>query len=146
DVCIIAVFFFFFFQAEDGIRDLYVTGVQTCALPIFMRLRRERVRTGGVDHFAQFAVDLRQRARDLDSRAGIVGHGRVAMREAREDQRLADVRLADEQESPGGWELRHCLSASWDGPSLHEVTIVTRRSARRHRRAFGRCATLRTWR
>src|SRR5690349_24855701 len=28
-------FFFFFFQAEDGIRDLYVTGVQTCALPIY---------------------------------------------------------------------------------------------------------------
>src|SRR5690349_21909060 len=27
-------FVFFFFQAEDGIRDLYVTGVQTCALPI----------------------------------------------------------------------------------------------------------------
>src|SRR6266496_1408846 len=26
--------FIFFFQAEDGIRDLYVTGVQTCALPI----------------------------------------------------------------------------------------------------------------
>src|SRR2546430_6267451 len=28
-------FSFFFFQAEDGIRDLTVTGVQTCALPIF---------------------------------------------------------------------------------------------------------------
>src|SRR5690349_23012355 len=27
----------FFFQAEDGIRDLYVTGVQTCALPICRR-------------------------------------------------------------------------------------------------------------
>src|SRR5207244_9458352 len=27
--------FFFFFQAEDGIRDDLVTGVQTCALPIF---------------------------------------------------------------------------------------------------------------
>src|SRR2546430_8719658 len=26
---------YFFFQAEDGIRDLTVTGVQTCALPIF---------------------------------------------------------------------------------------------------------------
>src|SRR5207253_6132021 len=26
---------FFFFQAEDGIRDGHVTGVQTCALPIF---------------------------------------------------------------------------------------------------------------
>src|SRR2546430_13183522 len=28
------LFYFFFFQAEDGIRDLTVTGVQTCALPI----------------------------------------------------------------------------------------------------------------
>src|SRR6266850_3055914 len=28
------LFFFFFFQAEDGIRDYKVTGVQTCALPI----------------------------------------------------------------------------------------------------------------
>ena len=27
--------FFFFFQAEDGIRDDLVTGVQTCALPIY---------------------------------------------------------------------------------------------------------------
>src|SRR2546430_10418581 len=30
--CIVSLFFF---QAEDGIRDLTVTGVQTCALPIF---------------------------------------------------------------------------------------------------------------
>src|SRR2546425_7335379 len=30
----IVVIFFFFFQAEDGIRDKLVTGVQTCALPI----------------------------------------------------------------------------------------------------------------
>src|SRR5699024_9269611 len=29
------IFYFFFFQAEDGIRDRNVTGVQTCALPIF---------------------------------------------------------------------------------------------------------------
>ena len=29
------LFFVFFFQAEDGIRDTSVTGVQTCALPIF---------------------------------------------------------------------------------------------------------------
>src|SRR6266498_3353574 len=28
---------FFFFQAEDGIRDADVTGVQTCALPIWLR-------------------------------------------------------------------------------------------------------------
>src|SRR6266508_1954409 len=31
--------FFFFFQAEDGIRDGHVTGVQTCALPILGRAR-----------------------------------------------------------------------------------------------------------
>src|SRR5207253_6431320 len=31
------LFLFFFFQAEDGIRDGHVTGVQTCALPIFAR-------------------------------------------------------------------------------------------------------------
>src|SRR5690606_39827954 len=29
----------FFFQAEDGIRDFHVTGVQTCALPIFFMVR-----------------------------------------------------------------------------------------------------------
>src|SRR5256885_3755688 len=31
------MYIFFFFQAEDGIRDYKVTGVQTCALPIFGR-------------------------------------------------------------------------------------------------------------
>src|SRR5690606_40947297 len=30
----ICVYLIFFFQAEDGIRDFHVTGVQTCALPI----------------------------------------------------------------------------------------------------------------
>src|SRR5688572_31322629 len=33
---------FFFFQAEDGIRDLTVTGVQTCALPIYNEFRGVR--------------------------------------------------------------------------------------------------------
>src|SRR3989475_10762119 len=36
---------FFFFQAEDGIRDLTVTGVQTCALPIFSRRFKPSSRT-----------------------------------------------------------------------------------------------------
>src|SRR5256886_5095703 len=38
--------FCFFFQAEDGIRDLTVTGVQTCALPIFLRDGRRGGRGG----------------------------------------------------------------------------------------------------
>src|SRR5690348_17844839 len=36
DVCFYFYLCFFFFQAEDGIRDGRVTGVQTCALPIFV--------------------------------------------------------------------------------------------------------------
>src|SRR3989440_8728804 len=36
----------FFFQAEDGIRDLIVTGVQTCALPIWPSGRRGPARRG----------------------------------------------------------------------------------------------------
>src|SRR5437868_14064647 len=41
---------FFFFQAEDGIRDRNVTGVQTCALPILLRETKvlPHARTGGL--------------------------------------------------------------------------------------------------
>ena len=41
------LFCFFFFQAEDGIRDTSVTGVQTCALPIYF---------GATYHFGHFNV------------------------------------------------------------------------------------------
>src|SRR5207245_3202186 len=41
---------FFFFQAEDGIRDATVTGVQTCALPIWAALH-------ALHHLPQAAVD-----------------------------------------------------------------------------------------
>src|SRR5256885_11455256 len=41
--------FFFFFQAEDGIRDYKVTGVQTCALPICLQ-RRTDLAAAAVDH------------------------------------------------------------------------------------------------
>src|SRR5258708_14011285 len=39
----LSYWFFFFFQAEDGIRDDLVTGVQTCALPISTNLVRRFV-------------------------------------------------------------------------------------------------------
>src|SRR3712207_8191153 len=41
--------FFFFFQAEDGIRDIGVTGVQTCALPICSHGRPGRLLHGSGD-------------------------------------------------------------------------------------------------
>src|SRR2546425_9239684 len=43
--------FFFFFQAEDGIRDKLVTGVQTCALPISRHFKLHvPVRESGYEH------------------------------------------------------------------------------------------------
>src|SRR5256886_11624771 len=44
----IASYFFFFFQAEDGIRDLTVTGVQTCALPILIATMRSAAHAGAL--------------------------------------------------------------------------------------------------
>src|SRR5690606_39514079 len=40
----------FFFQAEDGIRDFHVTGVQTCALPILMQLQSIYVSNWKIDN------------------------------------------------------------------------------------------------
>src|SRR5256886_10339265 len=62
------MFCFFFFQAEDGIRDLTVTGVQTCALPISHRHRargrHRRARRAG----REFPPDqAHQRGRDPPS-------------------------------------------------------------------------------
>src|SRR5262249_59610787 len=56
--------FVFFFQAEDGIRDWSVTGVQTCALPIYPQRRRASAdaRLDAGSHgapLARFLVDLR---------------------------------------------------------------------------------------
>src|SRR5690606_40586700 len=44
----------FFFQAEDGIRDFHVTGVQTCALPIYHLLIRMNVVTKITQAVAEF--------------------------------------------------------------------------------------------
>src|SRR5205809_2423350 len=44
----VLLFFFFFFQAEDGIRDVAVTGVQTCALPIYAVLVDDQLAQLGV--------------------------------------------------------------------------------------------------
>src|SRR5206468_9433672 len=46
----------FFFQAEDGIRDLIVTGVQTCALPICSRGLVVRL-ANGIEYVAVFNAD-----------------------------------------------------------------------------------------
>src|SRR5699024_487944 len=52
--------FFFFFQAEDGIRDRNVTGVQTCALPLSLYdlLFSENLSKQDIQKIKQVAVDL----------------------------------------------------------------------------------------
>src|SRR2546430_13744128 len=53
--------FIFFFQAEDGIRDLTVTGVQTCALPISVErvFCNAKIFTAEPDHPYAEAVAIR---------------------------------------------------------------------------------------
>src|SRR3989449_7406541 len=67
--------FFFFFQAEDGIRDVAVTGVQTCALPISATfcsyprgrfpMARKGTRGRACDRMPALSVALDGAARDL---------------------------------------------------------------------------------
>ena len=45
-MCYVVNICFFFFQAEDGIRDYKVTGVQTCALPICRNENRGSIKSG----------------------------------------------------------------------------------------------------
>src|SRR6266403_3799198 len=66
--------FFFFFQAEDGIRDLYVTGVQTCDLPISRH---------ALTHDATQAA-IRPKPASVAAHApGMLGIGRYPLRSAR---------------------------------------------------------------
>src|SRR5438552_9887181 len=78
--------FFFFFQAEDGIRDDLVTGVQTCALPISRPLVPRQARV----------AERRPRARILEQArigAGDLGHRvPVALRRIRRDEAVRDER------------------------------------------------------
>src|SRR2546427_8466333 len=77
----VILYFFFFFQAEDGIRDLTVTGVQTCALPIFERL----------EHLA-LVLQQPQIGRELRGRGGHAGergeHLRVELARRSEERRV----------------------------------------------------------
>src|SRR5205823_9707608 len=58
---------FFFFQAEDGIRDKLVTGVQTCALPIYAvgDERHPPQDEGAHEDFAELEVPLHESAQML---------------------------------------------------------------------------------
>src|SRR2546430_4181745 len=85
---------FFFFQAEDGIRDLTVTGVQTCALPILASIfivvvfpapfgpRRPKISPGSTTRSIPSTARKRSRLScSRRSRCQIVQIGRASCRE-----------------------------------------------------------------
>src|SRR3712207_7198652 len=84
---------FFFFQAEDGIRDIGVTGVQTCALPIFAKFvnaasgeiasvyRDPAGRLGGDDFFRGRAAEVLAALAPFDAKADQAQIGRASCRE-----------------------------------------------------------------
>src|SRR2546427_4521853 len=72
--------FFFFFQAEDGIRDLTVTGVQTCALPIYHQREPERVNRTSSRQVRLFSVScssrsLKRASVEVTSNVSLAGAG-----------------------------------------------------------------------
>src|SRR3989454_11970299 len=112
--------FFFFFQAEDGIRDYKVTGVQTCALPIYLRL--QGMLAAGDDHVgldprgSEFPHALLRRFRLLLPDGPHDGH------EGRVDEQ--DVLLADLlPELADGFEEGHPLDVSDRPADLDEDDV-----------------------
>src|SRR5947208_12543765 len=86
------VFVFFFFQAEDGIRDDLVTGVQTCALPIlaFPGVRVIHTEAVGSGHLRCTLADPlgEARLRAIAFRAAEIPLGRFLAETRSEERRV----------------------------------------------------------
>src|SRR2546422_5742508 len=74
--------FFFFFQAEDGIRDVAVTGVQTCALPISNELSHG---------FPSKTLDRRDQPRQFGTAAARGAEARMIRLSRLRHRRIAQV-------------------------------------------------------
>src|SRR5256885_9864438 len=93
--------YIFFFQAEDGIRDYKVTGVQTCALPIFA------VRRSPKQHHDRCRGNLRAAELDLPSRATEVAlEGRLEAQRFLEKARRSEERRVG-KECRSRWSPYH---------------------------------------
>src|SRR5690606_40054307 len=97
-------------QAEDGIRDFHVTGVQTCALPIYAQLSRGKFEMAAIEALASAVLDLRRLAWDLSlftsAEFGFVAlpaqytTGSSIMPHKRNPDRSEERRVGKEQSSP----------------------------------------------
>src|SRR5438874_5473633 len=82
----------FFFQAEDGIRDLYVTGVQTCALPILREMSSRSSTSRDICATCRSIVSSNELARagstgPLRSMCSAVRIGASGLRSSRSEER-----------------------------------------------------------
>src|SRR5690606_40951537 len=96
-ICLSYVFSFFF-QAEDGIRDFHVTGVQTCALPISEGL----VPAARCDIPGELRVCLSARCNAAAER----GYGRDPRYDARHDGDHAQRGRSEERRVGNEWRCR----------------------------------------
>src|SRR5688572_4216371 len=127
-------FYFFFFQAEDGIRDLTVTGVQTCALPIFVcdELEWHAHLTVGLDRHL-----LRTRALAAQRSLAVV-HGQRDLCDARRALAIVDhrgdLRLVPRPEHArehGAKDERHRdARACFGEPEAADALVLGQRSRR----------------
>src|SRR2546421_5428067 len=89
---IVDMCYFFFFQAEDGIRDLIVTGVQTCALPIFDRFSFGTIHIDGEAYHQDIVIDrgeVRVRKKKPSKRyRDEFGHTPLSVDERSEERRV----------------------------------------------------------
>src|SRR2546430_5247714 len=82
----------FFFQAEDGIRDLTVTGVQTCALPIYV------ASPGVIEPLVRMDPDVRPVAPLRHVQHGLLGDVLHEAHAARaQDAAVGDVQRSEER-------------------------------------------------
>src|SRR6266849_8657278 len=119
--------YFFFFQAEDGIRDPLVTGVQTCALPISAPARLDR--TGDAKRVPQAPAEAEIEQQPLLCEIGAVAAPQQARR--RIDQRPAAPREHDlprPDRGPASKRARRDVGAGGVEPAMEAVAGLDLRS------------------
>src|SRR5206468_9163474 len=108
---------YFFFQAEDGIRDLIVTGVQTCALPIWSPASAARWpvidRRAGSPPETRTAVQCRSRAMISSSRRTTSGSN-DSREHFRPGKMRSEERRVGKEWRGRGW-AEHCRIARGNG-------------------------------
>src|SRR5690606_25294917 len=122
-------YFFFFFQAEDGIRAFHVTGVQTCALPIFALIERRRsyVNLGKLlDRLARIAESPEETIRAQLARGDFLTDHRSDFPAAIEAYKQA---LALDEQHCLTWLALHYVGARQSDAALVEETLSQRITA-----------------